>query len=190
MKKTKRILTVLLTLALGLTLLVPVAAAGTSDPYAPIITKEPKSPMDVYVGDTITLEIGAKVPDGIDGELSYVWKYAGEVLGTEPKLDLVITEAMGKNTFTYIWVYVTNTYTDENGEMQTNTVSRSPSFHAKQPLQWWEIPLAIISAPLWIPLLPGMLIFGLGGGIFAIPVALLGGINWLLQLIGIDLFSL
>ena len=75
MKTTKRILCIALTLVLGLGLLLPATAAEPVDPYAPIITKQPTGPTYAWLGDTFTLEVEAKLPAGIQGELRYNWVY-------------------------------------------------------------------------------------------------------------------
>jgi len=132
MKATKRILSLLLALALGLALIAPalcVPAFADNDPaYAPIITKQPKNPLIPLAKSTIQLDVSANLPDGVDGILSYAWYncdwqpgVTAEPIGADAKLSFY-TDTGSKNklnsSFT-LCVVVTNTYTDENGDAQT-----------------------------------------------------------------------
>ena len=188
MKTTKRILSVLLALALGLALglalVVPaVAVTAKGGPNAPIITKEPVTFKLVltpkFVGDTITLEIEAKLPDGVEGDLSYAWCLLnGEVIGTGPKLDYV-AEFEGNN---FIYARAINTYTDENGEEQIRYTEVDATVTFLPRLEWWEIASLILLSPILLPLAPAMMTFGLGGGAFAFLLLPVMAIEWLLNL--------
>jgi hypothetical protein len=138
MALTKRLLAIALALLLGLGLLAPMASAA-GDPNAPIITKQPKKDVYVRAGQDITLEIAAKLPDGVNGTLQYIWSTdmidsAGEkVQFDNSKAKIVIptskdgpkgywrteTNCMKKFTF---WVTVVNTYTDADGNTQEASV--------------------------------------------------------------------
>jgi hypothetical protein len=72
-KKLFRILSVLLTLALGSALLVPASAIPNPD-YVPTITQQPPERLCVVQGDEIKLEIKAEAPKESDGSpLRYQW---------------------------------------------------------------------------------------------------------------------
>ncbi|MDR3312914.1 MAG: hypothetical protein LBS96_00480 [Oscillospiraceae bacterium] len=74
MKTTKRILSALLCLALALALVIPAFAAGGGEtPQAPVITKQPLVRKMILTGDTLTLTVEAKLPEGAVGELQYQW---------------------------------------------------------------------------------------------------------------------
>jgi hypothetical protein len=79
MKTTKRILVLLLTLALGRALFAPTAAAE-ADPMAPVITKDLER--KTHTADSrisMTLEVAAGLPENSQGTLRYQWyvsKYA------------------------------------------------------------------------------------------------------------------
>jgi len=128
MKTTKRLLSLLLALALGLALCVPAFAADEADPYAPIITKQPIEYITVREGKKLVLEITAKLPDGIQGKLSYDWftEFGSEAIASGARASIPITRDMlyGMTGFTYYFnVVVTNTYTDDNGEEQTASIT-------------------------------------------------------------------
>ena len=74
MKQTKRILAILLALALGLALMVP---AGAADMDAPIFTKRMPLAIVARAGKSVALEVQARVPSGVTAELKYQW-YASE----------------------------------------------------------------------------------------------------------------
>ena len=72
MKITKRVLAILLALALGLALLAPAAFAEDAKP--PVFTKVMAAGLkELRAGETIVLEAGAKLPNGVDAELKYQW---------------------------------------------------------------------------------------------------------------------
>jgi len=73
MKHPKRVLSLLLALALGLALCVPAFAVEPADPNAPIITKQPKGLFILAVGQELKLEIKAQLPEGSEGTLSIAW---------------------------------------------------------------------------------------------------------------------
>jgi len=167
MKITKRVLAVALALALGLALLMPALAA---DPNAPVITKQWRIYSNVYVGETIAFEIEAKLPSGVDGELSYAWKlgpwgsntYYAE--GTGPRFEITFTEDMlseigflSSYGHLSLSVVITNTFEDSNGDEKTASITQSMSMQVNT-VSWWELILAL---PLNIILLP-MGILGLG----------------------------
>ena len=116
----KRIFSIPLALLLSLSLFVP--AMAYISPYRPIVTKPLQRFYLAEVGDTLTLEIGAECRKGFEGELSIEWRVNGDTLATGSKLELDIDEGMYK-CFGYsplgIFVRITNTYTDENDETQT-----------------------------------------------------------------------
>ncbi|MEI6578595.1 MAG: hypothetical protein WCN92_03945 [Eubacteriales bacterium] len=134
MKTTKRILCIMLTHVLVFGLLIPAMAAD--DPYAPIITKQPNSPVRAYIGDTFTLEVDAKLPAGVQGKLRYNWQYYWPsdcnegitISENEKKLEVVITEKMKPRSSHIAWfqVVVWNEYTNSAGE-KTFVYSKSNS---------------------------------------------------------------
>jgi len=79
----KRVLSILLAMALGLGLLVPAFAmedelpgeafAAQEQSYAPIITKQPSARANGSY--SITLEVEACLPEGVTGELQYRWYF-------------------------------------------------------------------------------------------------------------------
>ena len=69
MKTTKRALSVLLALALGLALFAPMAAGYSP----PIFTKRMPMVTTAKAGKTITLTAEAKLPEDVDAELQYYW---------------------------------------------------------------------------------------------------------------------
>ncbi|MDR2686256.1 MAG: hypothetical protein LBB75_00765 [Oscillospiraceae bacterium] len=183
MKTTKRVLSIALALLLGLGLVVP-SAALTSGSYPPVFKRLVLTPSLVFVGDTLTVEVIAEVPAGVDGVLSYAWYdfplnsniTDRDPIATGSKFEWVMTEDMLKpaGSYNYIYVVVTNTYTDENGEVQTPYWYGGTSFSVSADPQWWEIPLAILFAPILLPI--GFLGMGFVGPImlllapFAIPI--------------------
>ena len=195
MKHAKRILSIALALALGLGLFISAGAATKGGTFAPIITKEPVVTSDpslpllhmFLVGDTISLEIEADLPDGVDGELSYAWyDYAypdyvlGEPLAIGQKVELVLTSDMVSASGTgisycYLRVVVSNTYSDENNEEQVAYETRDIWVEVFPQIPWWGWIVAI-------PLLPAMLTFGLGGGAFAFLLLPVMAVEWILNL--------
>ena len=135
MKTTKRILSTLLAVLLGLALLAPMASAATAgDPaYAPIITKQPKAQATVFTNKDLVLEVEAKLPDGAPGTLSYEWYRNGyKIDGNDAKLiypitDSLITKWDAFNVTNEFHVKVTNTYFDETSEEQTVSVESNTS---------------------------------------------------------------
>ena len=153
MKAMKRVFCIALVLALGLALLIPAMAAGTGGPYAPVFKRLILTPSVVFVGDTLTVEVRAEVPPGVDGELSYTWYdfpiYSNVsdrdpiATGPESKIELLMTEDMlnkSSGVYNYIYVVITNTYADENGEVRTAYWVGGTSFSVSPDPQWWELP--------------------------------------------------
>jgi len=70
MKVAKRFLSVLLCLLLGMAVMVP-AVAQEGGSTAPIITRQPKNRIYVTVGQPFTLNVEAKLPEGVEGTLIY-----------------------------------------------------------------------------------------------------------------------
>ena len=199
MKTTKRVLCILLAFALCVGLCVTAAAWFTSppnSPYAPVITVAPDYPESISVGDTLSVEVEAVLPDGVEGELSYAW-YNGDwyrdistsPIATGSELEIVITKEMVQSgshgSDVYITVVVANTYEDENGETQT-AYTAERHFLSLSPAQWWQTALFVlflliavpISAPLMLLLGPFALVLG--------PSFLLVPVRWILDLFGLD----
>lgn len=131
MKTTKRLLAVLLAVLLGLAVLAPMTSAADDSAYAPIITKQPKAEVTVFTGKELVLEVEAKLPDGVEGTLSYEWisSLKRRVVGTDAKLIFPITwyttsnySGMPYHFQDDFHVVVTDTYIDEDGEVQTVSV--------------------------------------------------------------------
>ena len=143
----KRALCVLLSMVLGLMLLIPAAAANeATDPYAPIIMKQPNQPMNekfVQAGKNLKLEVQAQLPEGIVGTLSYAWYdfnwqpgSLAQPVATDAKAVIPTTKNMltdynadayekmkGGFATTYKYcVVVTNTYVDAEGQEQAVSV--------------------------------------------------------------------
>ena len=135
MKQTKRVLCAVLTLALALALFAP--AVSAADPYAPVITKQPGLTRWIRSGRTLALEVQAKLPDGIQGELSVAWYISGQAqpIATGAKTS-VPTSSLGGYTELgqyvpggsfVIYAVVTNTYTDGGGQTQTASIESDTS---------------------------------------------------------------
>jgi len=202
MMQTKRILAIVLALALGLAVMVPAFAAEPvyGGPYAPIITMQPDVLDRVTVGDTLIVEIEAVLPDGVTGELSYNWQwgmfpilqYPYEPIATGPKLELTVDRDTVVHAF-YVCVAVLNTYIDENSEEQIAYTTAYFPLNTYQieehddEMAWWEWLLIIPLAPFIIPFaLIGALIFGMGWvGPLLIPLGLLGVVSRILEIFGI-----
>ena len=129
MKNLKRILCVGLCCALALGMGVLAAAADNpyDDPYAPIITKQPKATQYICAGKDITLEVQARLPDGVEGTLSYAWYDATapySPISTDAKFVLTISknESLGSKI---IYVVVTNTYNNDEGEERKASTTSS-----------------------------------------------------------------
>jgi len=125
MKHLKRLLCAVLCLALCCAMGVFAVAEDEVDPYAPVITKQPKEFSSVRAGKSTTLEVQACLPDGVDGMLSYAWyekmdptqplsTSANAEISTLPE-DLGTSYADNK----YYCVVVTNTFIDEEGQERT-----------------------------------------------------------------------
>jgi len=120
---------------------VPWRASGTvkvtvyeeGGPNAPVITKQPQMLAFVYESETLRLTIDARLPTGIDGELSiawydYDWQEGDEAppvaTGANLVLPIPIDERsvmyydFAEKTFRYCAV-VTNTYINGEGEAQS-----------------------------------------------------------------------
>jgi len=136
MKRTKRILSLLLALALGLALLIPAAAADDIDPYAPIITKQPARSVYRLTDQELKLEIEATLPEGCDS-LSIAWyDYDWQPGDTMPPVatgaSVLIPIDPGDVNIMDNWnilfrtinyyAVVTSTYTDSDGQEQTVSV--------------------------------------------------------------------
>ena len=69
----KRTLSIALALVLALGLFIPAIAAETEavNPYAPVITQQPSE--HIRAGDIIVLEAWAELPQGVEGELEFIW---------------------------------------------------------------------------------------------------------------------
>ena len=190
MKQSKRILAILLALALGLALMVPAGAAVYGD-YPPVITKNWNIPWSNHPGDIVTLEVEARSPNG--GELSYAWYSPNNTpitiplippIATGPKLELLLTEEMVEAKSVYITLVIFNTYTDENSDEQSSYLVQSNTFTVSKPTQWWEWILAIPLLPIIIP----AIIFGMGWvGPLLIPLGLFGVVSQILGFFGIDI---
>jgi len=135
MALTKRLLSVALAVLLGLAALAP-GVMAEDDPYAPIITKQPKASVTVFVGKTLVLEVEAELSDGVEGTLSYAWysysnQYGTRKIGNSANLVLPITDDMfdtfGESEKHSIYAVVTNTYVDEEGQEQTASTESDPS---------------------------------------------------------------
>ena len=157
MKTTKRILSLLLSLLLALMLLVLVAAeevaadivedaevdatieAAAYDPYAPVITKQPKGGF-LKAGKNMQLKVEARLPDA-GGELSYAWyefdggtlDYYSDFRGNGPvyeittQTDLDSLSSVPRAQFSPVsraqyCAVVTNTYVDGEGVQRTASV--------------------------------------------------------------------
>lgn len=136
--KTKRVLSFILALMLGLALLIPAGALNIepADPNAPIISRLHARHIS---GTTVALAVEAKLPESTTGELSYRWylyenmfssKFVAE--GANPTVEIarkpienywdfdqVIDNLLPWATY---YVYITNTYTDEGGNTKTSTI--------------------------------------------------------------------
>jgi len=125
MKQSKRILAIALALVLGLALFAP----GVSAADAPVITKQPMEKTTIQTGQTLRLEVEAKLPDGATGELSvvwhaYDWPYGIDTgpLATGAALAYKIPVAMlGGNTSRnyHFYAKITGTYVDQGGITRT-----------------------------------------------------------------------
>jgi len=134
MKQTKRILAIVLALALGLAVFATGVAA--EDPYAPIITMQPKAEKTVVqAGKELKLEVQAMPPVGAEGILTYEWyesSAAGDrLVATSANAIIPISKAMLDNwseKYNYYfslnyYVVVTNTWRDDAEQEQTASIS-------------------------------------------------------------------
>lgn len=127
MAQTKRVLSILLALSLGMALLVPAFATDEPDPNAPVITKQPMTrKIVIREGKDIKLEVEARLPDGVEGMLSYAWYDYNWQLGdtTEPvaigaKTTLRAVPPEDEESHFPYCVVVTNTYRDSGGNEKT-----------------------------------------------------------------------
>ncbi|MCL2495417.1 MAG: hypothetical protein FWE98_07165 [Oscillospiraceae bacterium] len=139
MKTTKRLLSILLAVLLGLGLLAPGAGATAIDPNTPVITMQPKSYVLMTNGRTLTLEVAAVLPEGSNGSLSYAW-YEGwepeedaDPIATGAKLVIPMKRELlyPGDEFGYDFyfsVVVTNTYIGTEGVEQTASTESEYSF--------------------------------------------------------------
>ena len=121
MKQSKRILAMALALALGLALFAPGVLAA--DPNAPVITRQPMERTTIRTGQTLRLEVEARLPDGVTGDLSvtwhaYDWPYGIDTgpLATGAVLEYKIPVAMlmGSTSHNYhFYAKITGTYVDQ-----------------------------------------------------------------------------
>ena len=129
MKMTKRLLGVGLVLVLALGLFVPAGATEAPNPNAPVITRQPSVRPITFAGDPLVLEIQAELPEGVEGELSFAWFVEGreEPIATGARVTIpTLTEEVvyflrheSVVLDLRIYVVVTNTYVDDDGEEQT-----------------------------------------------------------------------
>jgi len=121
MKKITAI--VLCAAMLALPFVMRTGAAG--DPaYVPVITKQPKPEVTAFTNKDLILEVEAKLPEGVEGTLSYAWyaeAWNGGLVGTDAKL--VYRSGSIYYRTSYFQVEVTNTYLDEDGQEQTASVT-------------------------------------------------------------------
>jgi hypothetical protein len=141
MKTTKRVLGIVLALALTLSLALPAGAVDTPHPMAPVITKDLSTEISLLkCGEFRTLAVEAVLPNNAEGQLEYQWymeisattAFKETVLlegETRPTLTVSLTlddyKALGAGTLlthrTY-WVEITNRYV-EDGEEKTAAVT-------------------------------------------------------------------
>jgi len=132
MKHTKRVLSIALVLALALALILPATASEAPNPNAPIITRQPNhvfptSSILVRTGRSFELEVQARLPDGVTGELSFEWFEVGndEPVATGPRavFQIGMNGSIVTNDISF-YAVVTNTYLDGDGNEQTaSTIS-------------------------------------------------------------------
>jgi len=195
--KLKRMLSILLALALGLALVIPAfAEAVEGGPYAPIITKEPDFPDIFYIGDILVLDVEAKLPDSVDGELSYAWydTWTNDWDDFQKRNVPIATGASIEqkipfDTDSLIGVVVTNTYTDEHGEIQTAHTRLVKHFEPEPKSKWWLYVLGALWLPIALLLFP-ITLFGPLGVAFLAPIVLpvltfLQASDWVFNLFGL-----
>ena len=138
MKHTKRVLSILLALLLGLTALTPaIMASEPADPYAPILNKRPRVTVKK---DTITLSADAQLPEGVTGELTYDWYLYESMLSSKyVAAGASITVEAARRPIHNYWdfgevlshllvyptyyVQVTNVYEDADGTRKHSTAT-------------------------------------------------------------------
>jgi len=136
MTLTKRVLCAALSILLGMALLAP-GVMAEDDPNAPVIIKQPSLTRWIRSRRTLALEVQAKLPDGIQGELSVAWYVSdqAEPIATGAKTS-ISTSSLGGYTGLGqyvpggsfdIYAVVTNTYTDSGGQMQTASIESDTS---------------------------------------------------------------
>jgi len=133
MKHIKRALCAALCLALCCAMGVFAAAEEAADPYAPVITQQPQRLKFVLNNGTdsvIFLEVQARLPDGVKGEISYAWydaAYPQTLIETAPKLaqsTAFLIDRGFSNGRSY-YVIVTNTYSIDGVERTASTRSNN-----------------------------------------------------------------
>jgi len=153
MKTTKRVLSIALTLLLGFALLAP-GVMAEANPNAPIVIAAPPEEIRRNIGETLVLEVEAKLPEGVQGELSYEWSTTynpfAEPIGAGPKLTWTIPEDAG--TYHVFSVKITNTYVDGEGETQTAFVYCSTRCNIRKHVSILQVLLSLGGAILGLPL--------------------------------------
>ena len=180
----KKALSVLLALLLLLGLSIPVLAAETADPNAPIITRQPQSVSYVIrlidgipwaYAANVVLSIEAELPDGVEGVLSYAWYHihpdTGAHILQSPNGPIFEWKASSIDNGAY-YVVVTTTWWDDlavahtaSAQSDTAVVETTPS----TALRLAESLYPIIGYPLgaleWLLTMvlgfPFVLLFGL-----------------------------
>jgi len=160
----------------------------------PIFKRVIQTPSTVYIGDTITWEVRAELPAGVDGELSYAWYdyYLHSVvsdrdpISTERKFEMRATEDMKLGSANDFSVVITNTYTDENSEVKTASIVVNTSVVVFRHLRWWEYILYVPLIPLVFPLMLPSMGFVAPFIMLLLPVQ---AVTWIADLLGIDLYA-
>ena len=168
MKHTKKLLALLLVLALGAGLAVPALAAGDA---MPVITKQPQSvtveAIDDGIGFGLTgpmnLSVEATIPNS--GEVGYQWYYQGEngdnfrkcESGEEASYTTTAEECLGGSNWgrTTYYHYYCVVYNRAEGEDGPNSVQSNVAT-VTWKLPWWKVSIWTIS--FFIPL--GFFTFG------------------------------
>ena len=145
MKTTKRVLGIVLALAMVLTLALPAGAADTPHPMAPVITKEPALALSlsqrmteaetfITVGTPFSFSaVEAELPDGVTGTLEYQWyQNSLPIVGANgPELTVSITleDVKARIVSTFVsgasyYVEVINRYVEDGQEKTAVTTSQ------------------------------------------------------------------